>query len=94
MAQKLRLDSAGIAEVLRSAKVAGLVEDAATSVGANVSETVRSGEPLPVRVAGYTSDRAAASVTLAHPAGLGMEAKRGTLSRAASAAGLEVRSRG
>lgn len=90
---KLRLDSPGILEVLKSADVASLVADTADSVASNVSETVRSGEPLPVKVATYTTDRAAAGVTLAHPAGLGMEAKHGSLSKAAAAAGLEVRSK-
>jgi hypothetical protein len=90
---KLRLDRPGIAEVLQSAAVAAVIEGAAQSAAGNVSETARNGDAIPVKVSTYTTDRAAAAVTLAHPAGLGIEAKRGSLSRAAAAAGLEVTSR-
>lgn len=90
---KLRLDSPGILEVLQSAEVAAAVTSTAESVASNISETVRSGQPLPVRVDSYVTDRAASGVTLAHAAGKGKEAKYGTLSKAAAAAGLEVRSK-
>lgn len=43
-----------------------------------------------VEVRSYTTDRAAAAVTIVHPAGIAMEAKHGTLRRAAAAEGLEV----
>ena len=90
MAARLRLDHAGIEEMLKSAEVAGVIDDAAAAVASGVSETARDGQAVPVEVDSYTTDRAAAGVTMAHPAGLGIEAKRGTLSRAAAAAGLEV----
>ena len=90
MAQKLRLDSAGIAEMLRSADVALAISEAAEGVAGSVHEVAHGGEVVPVRVDEYTTDRAAAGVTMAHPAGLGIEAKRGSLSRAAEANGLEV----
>lgn len=48
--------------------------------------------PLPVRVDTYDTDRARATVWLAHPAGLAVQAKHGLLSKAASAAGLEIHS--
>jgi len=93
-ASKLRLDRPGIVEMLRSAGVAAAIEGAAESVARNVSESARNGDPIPVKVGTYVTDRAAAGVTMAHPAGLGIEAKRGSLSRAASAAGLEVNGEG
>lgn len=90
---KVRLDRAGIAEVLVSDDVRVGIDTAAHSVASYIDETVSSGEALPVKIDAYTSDRAAAGVTLAHAAGLGKQAKHGTLTRAASAAGLEVTAR-
>lgn len=89
----LRLDSPGIAEVLKSAEVASAVSAAAHAVASGVDETARNGEAIPVRVSTYTTDRAAAAVTMAHPAGLAKEARYGSLARAAEAAGLEVTAR-
>ncbi|GAA4981243.1 hypothetical protein [Actinopolymorpha pittospori] len=94
---KVRLDHAGIAEVLRSGEVRAALDDLAGTVAGNASsspEWQRYAARGEVRVASYTTDRAAAAVTLAHPGGLGMQAKHGTLTRAAGAAGLEVRERG
>jgi hypothetical protein len=91
---KVRLDSSGIAAMLRSSPVARVVEDAAESVRAQAEgdpAVVRNG--VPVRVRTGTSDRARAVVALAHPAGIGIQAKHGSLSRAVSAAGLSLRSK-
>ena len=93
MAGKLRLDRGGIREVLVSDKVRSVVDLSAERVASGVSETARDGTPIRVVTASYRTDRAAAGVTMAHAAGLGIEAKRGTLARAAAAAGLEVTSR-
>lgn len=87
---KLKLDSPGILEMLQSAEVEAVIGAVADSVAASIDETARNGDAIPVLVETYTSDRAAASVTLAHPAGVGKEAKYGTLTGAAEAAGLEV----
>lgn len=94
----IRLDHAGIAEVLRSAEVAAVVEAAAQAVVANAQwNATVSGEPIPVTTRSRTasgarlSPRAAVDVTMEHPAALRVEAKRGTLLRAAAAAGLEAR---
>lgn len=46
---------------------------------------------LPVRVTSETTDRAVAFVTLAHPAGIAVQAKLGALSKAAAATGLSIR---
>lgn len=95
----IRLDTAGLAEVMRSAKVtaevrslAGRVASAAESDGSVARNAV------PVTVDEYTarggrlrSERPAFAVTLAHAAGNGIEAKYGVLTRAASSVGLTVK---
>jgi len=93
MAAKLRLDHGGIAAVLKSGEVGGVIHDAAASVAAGAVAYARNGDEIPVEMDYYVTDRVAAGVTLAHPAGLGKEAKYGTLARAAASAGLEVTSR-
>lgn len=88
-------DTAGIAELEKSDGVAAAVKALAVQVAANAESqhrAVSSGQVLPVKVDTYTTDRAAASVTLAHPAGLAMQAKYGVLTKAAAGAGLEVKS--
>ena len=45
---------------------------------------------IPIDAAAQTTDRARAVVALKHPAGMAVQAKYGTLTRAAAAAGLEV----
>jgi hypothetical protein len=89
----IRLDSGGIREMLRSGEVRDAIDGLAAAVASKISETTSRGDAVEVRTSSYTTDRAAASVTLAHPAGLAIEAKRGTLARAAAAAGLEVRAK-
>lgn len=91
---KIRLDHPGIAEVLKGGEVRGAVDALAEGVAANArsaAEVQRHGAA--VDVGNYTTDRAAAAVTIVHPGGLGMQAKHGTLTRAAGAVGLEVRAR-
>lgn len=95
MVSKLKLDHAGIAEILASDELAGVVGAAADRVAGSISESVRSGEPLPVvvddlGVTGRRAPRVTFAVTLAHAAGIGKEAKYGLLTGAAAAAGLEV----
>jgi hypothetical protein len=98
MAVRVRRDSKGIAAMLQSGEVAARINALGASVAGNISETA-DGEPVPVEVrsriasGGKLSPRPASDVVLAHPAGLRIEAKRGTLVRAASAAGLEVKRR-
>lgn len=91
---KIRLDSKGIGAMLKSAPVASAVEAAAEAVFSNIGAvTARDGQVVPVEVTTGTTDRAVARVTLMHAAGVGLQAKHGTLTKAASAAGLEVRGR-
>lgn len=98
MANKVRLDRGGIQSLLKSGEMTALVADAAEAVASQVrSQGIRvDGVPgdyeLPVTVTEYTTDRAAASVALAHPSGIAVQAKHGALTKAASAEGLQVRS--
>lgn len=84
------LDHDGIEEMLKSAEVAAAVHELAQQVAANVQGVPDGAE---VVVDDYETDRAASSVTIKHAAGLALQAKYGTLTQAASAAGLEVTER-
>lgn len=99
MATNLRVDGKGIEQVLASAAVAAAVRAAADDVASNVEALgIRVGDrdggrreyALPVSVRSETTDRARASVQLAHPAGLAVQAKHGALTKAAGQAGLDV----
>lgn len=93
----VKLDRAAIGRLAESDEMRRLVAEAAEKVAENVREQgIRvEGIPgdieLPVKVTVYETDRARASVTLAHPAGLAVQAKHGALTRAASALGLTVK---
>jgi hypothetical protein len=96
----VKLNHAGIAALLKSSEMDALVNDAAEKIAANVrAQGIRvgafsggSGEiELPVKTSATTTDRAHASVTLAHPAGIAVQAKHGALTKAAADAGLDVR---
>lgn len=94
MPNEVRLNHAGVAAILKSAAAHAAVDKLAEQVADNArsqGRKVASGEDLPVEVTSYTTDRASASVTLAHPAGIAMQAKYGVLTRAAAEAGLEVK---
>lgn len=82
----VELDHDGIAEMLKSAEWAALMKDTANEVAGNV----RSETDAEVKVDAYTTDRAAASVTILDPRGAELQARDGILTRAAAAAGLEV----
>lgn len=91
------LNSRGMGAVAESAGVRRLVESAANEVADNVRdqgirvEGIPGNIELPVKVSVYETDRARASVTLAHPSGIAVQAKNGALTKAASAAGLSVK---
>lgn len=84
-----RLDRAGIREVLQSSEVRQLIDSTAGEVAANVRALLPAGTT--VDVASYTTDRAAAAVTIADVRGMGWQARDGVLTRAAGFARLEVR---
>lgn len=98
MAGNFRRNSRGVAAILKSAEAVRLVTSAAENVADNVRrqgfrvDGIPGDVELPVKVAVYETDRARASVILAHPAGIAVQAKHGALTRAASEAGLEVNS--
>lgn len=99
MARKVRLSSRGIAEIAKSREVRREVTELAERVADNVrAQGIRvEGSPgdvaLPIEVTSYTTDRARSSVTIKHPAGQAVQAKHGALTKAAAAAGLEVKDR-
>lgn len=87
---KVKLDYAGIGELLKSYPIRQMVMGAARQIAARVEAE----HGVPTEVHAYTTDRAAASVVIAHPSGAAIQAKHGALTRAAAAEGLEVTSRG
>lgn len=97
--QRVRLNSRGIARILKSAEMRSVTERAAEEVKANVEalniavgdrDGGKHEKPLPVTVTMSTTDRAHATVALAHPAGAAAQAKHGALTKAAAQAGLDV----
>ncbi|TSD47978.1 hypothetical protein FFI94_018860 [Rhodococcus sp. KBS0724] len=89
MASKFKLDKAGVGQILNSPEAQAACMELAEQIAGNVS--VKDGVDVIVRP--YNSDRAGASVFIAHPGGLGMQAKHGALSRAAASVGLTVKPR-
>jgi hypothetical protein len=89
----VRLDHGGIGSLLKSNEMQELVRDTADAVAENVASqglTTEAGENVTAEVEPYITDRAAAAVMIDGPWGLGMQARHGALTKAASAAGLEV----
>lgn len=89
MLQSLRLDSRGIREFLGGPEVRQLVDGVATDIRARVRAKLRPGTRVEMRA--YTTDRGAASVTIADVRGMAWQARDGVLTRAAGEAGVEVR---
>ncbi|WP_262702048.1 MULTISPECIES: hypothetical protein [Streptomyces] len=88
MLEDFRLDHAGVREVLRGPQVRQVIDGLAEEIAANV----RALKPeAPVEVRGYTTDRGAATVTVADVRGMAWQARDGILTRAAGHAGLEVK---
>lgn len=85
-----RLDYQGIEYILKT-QMRGAVDEAADAIAAAV-DTGSVYDAL-VTTRSYTTDRAKGSVTIAHPAGLAIEAKHGALKKAAASVGLTVRSK-
>ncbi len=82
-------DSAGLAALLKSGPFAAAVESLAEDIASNVAQ--RRGAD--VVVDRYTTDRAAASVTVRDRRALKWEAEDGDLHSAATGMGLDVRSK-
>lgn len=96
----VKLDTTSLGAFLKSQQMREMTREAADQIADQVnSEGITVGAfrggtgeiPLPVQVVSETTDRAAATVVLAHPAGVAAQAKYGVLTKAASAVGLEVK---
>lgn len=84
-----RLDRAGVRQALQQEGIRNEVDRVAARIAASVRARVPAG--VRVEVTSYTTDRAAAAVTVLDVRGAGWQARDGLLTRAAGAAGLEVR---
>ncbi len=89
MAARFTLDRDGVAELLKSDDMRRALHEFADPAAANAGQT----SGLPIEVTDYTTDRAAVSIAIDHPAGMAEQAKHGTLTRAAASVGLEVTER-
>lgn len=86
----IEIDSAGVKAVLNSGEVAAMCNAAAQAVASSVSARTDGAD---VVVDNYTTDRAAASVTVRDVRARAWVARDGLLIRDAAAAGLEVTAR-
>jgi hypothetical protein len=94
MADRIRLDHKGLAEVLKWETLAADTMAAAESIAAGAQHTTRQGVTVrATTIRRRTTDRVGAVVALSHPAGAAIEAKYGVLTKAAASAGMPVRSR-
>lgn len=97
---EVKLDHAGIAAIAKSSEMQALVKDVAEEIADNIRGMgIKVGDAdggprevdLPVKVETDVTDRARATVVIAHPAGIAVQAKHGALTRGASAAGVTVK---
>ena len=106
MPRNIKMNWRGVEEVATSPEMHRAIAAAAEQVADNARaqgvmvEGVPGDVTIPVEVYGPENttnmrifDRAKAYVTLAHAAGLATQAKNGTLSKAASAAGLRLKNK-
>jgi hypothetical protein len=98
---RVHLIDAGLKAALNTAAVTAATKAAAEAVADNARDQgIKVGDKdggrfeydLPVNVRMFKTDRPHAVVALAHPAGEAVQAKHGTLTKAAAQAGLDVRS--
>lgn len=92
MASTVHLDYAAMGEILK-VETRDEINALADQIAANVRGNLGSVTDAQVSVLHQTTDRAKALVTIGHPAGMAMQAKHGTLTKAAAAVGLEVKSK-
>lgn len=85
------LDQDGVAEILTSGTVIEMTNAAANQLAGNLRGLLP--DDVTVDVVGYTSDRGAASVAIAHPSGKARQLRHGSLTKAAGMMGLTVRSK-
>ncbi|MBP5922180.1 MULTISPECIES: hypothetical protein [Streptomyces] len=89
MLEQFRLDYAGVREILKGPEIRGVVDGLAEEIAGNVRAGL--GPDVVVSVRGYTSDRGAAAITIQDVRAMAWQARDGILTRAAAAAGLEVK---
>lgn len=89
MLESLRLDRAGIREILAGEGIRQMVDGATTDIQSRVRARLPAGTTVTVRR--YTTDRGAASITIADVRGMAWQARDGVLTRAAGEAGIEVK---
>lgn len=89
MLERLELDRAGIRQVLQSPEVRAMVNGAVTDIKSRVRAHLPPGTTVTVKE--YTTDRDAASITIADVRGMAWQARDGVLTRAAGEAGIEVK---
>jgi hypothetical protein len=95
---KVKVDHRGIESAAKSSEMHREINALAEKVADNVRSMgiMVEGEPgdisLPVNVLEGETDRARASVQIAHPSGQAVQAKHGCLTKAAAQEGLEVKS--
>lgn len=92
-AWKVTLDRAGIGAILKVGEVPAMVNRAAESIASGVRARMPNDGEGEVVVERYTTDRGAAAVVVKHPRAVGLQAKYGILTNAASAIGATVRGR-
>lgn len=89
MLERFELDARGVREVLGSPEVRQMVDGAATDITARIRSKLPPGTTVTSK--SYTTDRGAASITIADVRGMAWQARDGVLTRAAGEAGAEVR---
>lgn len=89
MLESLRLDSAGVRELLKGPDLHAVINDLAAGVAAHVRAQVPAGTVVEER--SYTTDRGAATVAVQDVRAMAWQARDGLLTRAAGASGLEVK---
>lgn len=87
---RFELDHVGMEEILKSAGMTAMVNETTEKLAANLRGLLPDG--VDVDVVGYSTDRGAASVAIAHPSGRARQLREGSLTRAAGMMGLTVRS--
>jgi hypothetical protein len=88
------IDYAAVGEILKvgmRGPIDAKIDEIAANAAANPD--LLDDAPGSITVQHFTTDRAGGTVNIAHPAGLALQAKSGVLTKAAAAAGMEVRAK-
>lgn len=94
MTVNVKVTREGMRAALSTSAVQGMVDRAAAKIASNTLNDTHDG-PAEVRVEQHSSEiTAIAAVTIAHPAGVGLQTKYGALSNAATSIGAGFKGRG